>query len=133
MLNQLLQPFQIGDIYISLTETNPASKFGGVWEKIEDTFLLASSDRYSVGSTGGEAEHTLTITEMPSHTHEFKGMNVAPSNGGTLTPVIGSASDAIVFDQQNRWNYKRNLNTGDSQAHNNMPPYLAVYMYKKVA
>lgn len=125
MLNQLLQPFQIGDIYISLTETNPASKFGGVWEKIEDAFLLASSDRYSVGSTGGEAEHTLTVSEMPSHNHiqPSRDTNMAESGVNIGLELMGNSSTK-------GWPSK---STGGSQAHNNMPPYLAVYMYKKVA
>lgn len=55
----------IGEIYITLSDENPSVKFGGIWEQIKDTFLLASGDVYNVGSIGGEATHTLTIDEMP--------------------------------------------------------------------
>ena len=61
--------FPIGSIYLSVNSTSPASLFGGTWEKIKDKFLLASGDTYSAGATGGEATHTLTIEEMPSHSH----------------------------------------------------------------
>lgn len=147
MLNQLLQPFQVGDIYISLIETNPSSKFGGVWEKIEDAFLLGASNTYGIGTKGGSsshthstANHTLTVNEIPSHYHNvYSGYG----SGG------GYGQDALQFCQDLvRGNHTAGSggvqfinNTGGSGAHNhgntgytsNIPPYLAVYMYKKVA
>ena len=61
--------YPIGSIYMSINETNPSELFGGEWEQIQDRFLLASGSTYSAGATGGEATHTLTENEMPSHTH----------------------------------------------------------------
>lgn len=61
--------FPIGSIYLSVNSTSPASLFGGTWEKIKDKFLLSSGDTYTNGAIGGEATHTLTIEEMPSHVH----------------------------------------------------------------
>ena len=115
--------YPVGAIYISADSTNPGTLFGGVWQKIEDRFLLASGDNYSAGTTGGEATHTLTTQEMPSHNHGIK-MN-APTNFGG-----GSSGWAYVNSSDvHKWTEA----TGGGQAHNNMPPYLAVYVWKRVS
>ena len=72
-INNLLNNiYPIGSIYISIDETAPNLIFGGVWEKIKDTFLLASGENYINGEVGGEAEHTLTTDELPSHNHKHR-------------------------------------------------------------
>ena len=63
----------IGSIVIRTDNINPSTIYGGTWEQIEDTFLLACGSRYNNGATGGEFTHTLTVEEMPSHTHTFTG------------------------------------------------------------
>ena len=114
--------YPVGSIYMSVNSTSPASLFGGTWERIKDRFLLASGDTYSAGSTGGEAQHTLTVDEMPSHDH---GPTVILSypNGSQTANNWGSGKDVS----------KANVTTGGSQPHNNMPPYLAVYVWRRVA
>ena len=106
-----------------MNRINPSTLFGGTWEQIKDTFLLSAGDNYTGGSTGCEAEHTLTVDEMPSHKH--------------VAPVYKSGST----DFQSGLNYSSGGSTnssfvqatGGSQAHNNMPPYLTVYMWKRIA
>ena len=66
-LNNKIYP--VGSIYISVNSTSPASLFGGTWEQLKDRFLLSAGNTYTAGSTGGEANHTLTVDEMPSHSH----------------------------------------------------------------
>lgn len=56
---------------MSLEPTDPATLFGGTWERIQGRFLLAASDEYEAGSSGGEATHKLTVSEMPSHGHNY--------------------------------------------------------------
>lgn len=63
--------YPIGSIYLSVNSTSPQQLFGGEWEQIKDKFLLSAGDTYSGGSEGGEAEHILTIDEMPSHNHNL--------------------------------------------------------------
>ena len=70
--------YPIGAIYMSVTNHNPSSIFGGTWERIKDKFLLCAGDSYSAGSTGGSVNHyhstgnhTLTINQIPSHTHTY--------------------------------------------------------------
>ena len=117
--------YPIGSIYISVNSVSPEILFGGTWEQLKDRFLLGAGDTYAVETTGGEATHTLTVDEMPSHSHNFYTVTKALSAGEnfsrlTVSTTGQSTSDIIA-------------NTGGGVAHNNMPPYLAVYMWKRVA
>ena len=117
--------YPVGSIYLSVNDTSPAELFGGTWEQIKDAFLLGAGGTYEAGSTGGEAQHTLTVEEMPSHKHSWKGKaagSLAQSGPGYRFAVEG-------IDE---WNTQILL-TGGGQPHNNMPPYLAVYMWKRIA
>ena len=127
--------YPIGSIYISVSSTfNPATAFGGTWERIEDTFLLAAGSTYAGGSTGGNTNHTLTINEMPSHTHKM-GAGKWNGNAGSLT---GNASNMLFgpYDYGTQATGSKNDNTestGGGQAFSIMPPYLAVYVWKRTA
>ena len=130
--------YPIGSIYMSVNSTSPQILFGGTWEQIEDKFLLASGSTYSAGSTGGEATHTLTENEMPSHTHT---QNEHSHTIGSLVRynITGKGVAAVGDGYGNTNNYKTgsttatNQNTGGGQAHNNMPPYLTVNVWKRTA
>ena len=117
--------YPIGSIYISVNNTNPGTLFGGTWEQIQDTFLLSAGSTYTAGATGGEATHTLTVDEMPSHTHIASGYrgSYAASGNNRNTPVAWNSSS--------RTGQYTSSSTGEGQAHNNMPPYLVVYMWKR--
>lgn len=115
--------YPVGSIYLSMNNTNPESLFGGTWEQLKDRFLLASGDTYEAGTTGGEAEHTLTVEEMPSHNHYISGYS---NNFGTnhyYNLVSGS----------NNYGSTSTGSTGGGKAHNNMPPYLVVNMWKRIS
>ena len=123
--------YPVGSIYMSVNNTSPANLFGGKWEQIKDRFLLSAGNTYSAGKTGGEATHTLTINEMPSHRHQLTDNGEGPG----LYPNWGTNSGWGVPSQQLNGNggiVDSDL-TGGGQAHNNMPPYLAVYMWKRTA
>ncbi len=124
-LNSKIYP--VGAIYMSSVSTSPASLFGGTWEQLEDRFLLAAGTNYSAGATGGEAAHTLSIDEMPSHSHTNSGWIYAPN--------LETQGNAIQVQMQEVWTGRQVYtgNAGNSQPHNNMPPYLVVYMWKRVA
>lgn len=131
----------IGFIYMSMVDENPAKWFGGTWEKIEERFLLGASSSYPVGSTGGEAIHTLTLSEMPEHSHAPHDWSMVVNKGGDeMTADIGAqtvrgSSTAIVPNIRATKNDDNNTThaAGGSQPHNNMPPYLAVYMWQRVS
>lgn len=124
---QLVYP--VGAIYMSTVATNPSTLFGfGTWERIQDTFLLAAGSTYSAGSTGGEATHTLTNSEIPSHNHAIFYPNAGAGNDYAPIgyPDVGSKSTYWAVGSYTG-------DVGGGQAHNNMPPYLAVYVWKRTA
>ena len=137
--------YPVGSIYMSVNDTDPSLLFHGTWERIKDRFLLASGDTYSAGSTGGEAQHTLTVGEMPNHSHGVsvrvqghdgwdsytslhygvmfqKGQDATGYHGPNYT-----AHSAVVTADANTYS------SGGSKPHNNMPPYMSVYMWKRIA
>lgn len=117
--------YPVGSIYLSVTDANPAALFGGTWERIGGRFLLGADSTYAAGSTGGEAAHTLTVDEMPKHNHEIDNLNAS-----------GNATPFMTVQAQDKKGYGGNVQTmyaGGGKAHNNMPPYLAVYMWKRTA
>ena len=63
-------PFPIGYIYMASTSTSPASTFGGTWNAITDGRLWSPSNSYNV--TSGSWTHTLTVNEMPTHSHSLQ-------------------------------------------------------------
>lgn len=129
--------YPIGSIYISVNSTNPSTYFGGSWTQIKDRFLLACGSSYSNGSTGGEANHTLTVNEMPSHGHDLV-YGSRDSSSGLVISYAGSGYSSLSVEN---WAWRNSgvrqniyaRNEGGGQAHNNMPPYLAVYVWKRVS
>lgn len=123
--------YPIGSIYMSINGTSPATLFGGTWEAIQGKFLLgAYGNTYKAGSTGGEATHTLTVNEMPKHTHSmYSGNSGAPE---AWEPDGGSYLVNSVTQDKHTWWASLGMNyAGGGAEHNNMPPYLAVYIWKR--
>lgn len=119
--------YPVGSIYISVNSTNPSNYFGGTWERIKGKFLLAADDNiYKLGDTGGEAKHKLTKEELPKI--DINTAYAVPSTSGgdgtglQFGKTNGNSNNVLV----------KNVNYGD-KAHNNMPPYLVVYIWKRVA
>lgn len=133
--------YPVGAIYISVNSTSPQTLFGGTWQQISDTFLLAAGSTYSAGSTGGEATHVLTANEMPSHSHDRinSGGNADWPLGNTVglgtqtTTSYATEVGVTASSTSKARSLYRTSNTGGGAAHNNMPPYLSVYMWKRTA
>lgn len=118
--------YPVGSIYLTTASTNPATLFGGTWERIKDTFLLAAGGSYGLGETGGEATHTLTTAELPSHRHSGNAVPVAYNPDG-----YNAMRSATLTQQGTQLSYTEYA--GGGAAHNNMPPYLAVNVWKRTA
>ena len=138
--------YPVGSFYISAKSTNPATLFGGTWEQIQGRFLLGRSSSYPVGSMGGEATHTLTASEIPFHNHaigqEGNTSLVLPtdvavddsSHSQYVTTLEGGRSG--WYKSSVAWGgaiVTRNQTEPYGQPHNNMPPYLSVYIWKRTA
>lgn len=193
--------YPVGSIYMSVAAVNPSTLFGGTWEAITGKFLLSTSSSHALGTTGGEETHTLTKSEMPSHTHTgpshthsvgshthtlsghthsipslsgtaasagshshtIYGTSLVYQSGGTTaatynntgytgTVPSGGAHTHSVSTNASTTGSGGSGNTGGSSsfntgsagtgntgsagsgsAHNNMPPFLAVNMWKRTA
>lgn len=152
--------YPVGSIYMSVNSTSPQTLFGGKWEQIEDKFLLASGSTYSAGSTGGSATVSLTESQMPRHTHiqnshnhtqnphthEFPHYYSAGTetlyssswNNQKATTQVGAVRNATATNKEATATNKYTGGTGSSEsasdgsAHENMPPYLTVYVWKRI-
>lgn len=114
--------YPVGSIYTNINNVEPSTLFGGTWEQIKDRFLLSAGDTYEAGTTGGEAEHTLTINEMPEHNHGLAVSGGSSSKWGASSVQGNTQTDEYAVSS-----------TGQNQPHNNMPPYLTVYMWRRTA
>ena len=124
--------YPVGSIYMSANNVNPGVLFGGSWEQIQDKFLLAAGSTYAGGTTGGEAEHELTWDEMPKHSHVV--INEANKSAMTMQwssnlDISGGSQGGVWVDMNGSGDLFATHNAGSSSKHNNMPPYLTVYMW----
>lgn len=145
--------FPVGYIYMSMVDENPAKWFGGTWERLKGRFLIgagavtdtnsntrfgsigAEEPDFSSGETGGQYFHKLNVDEMPEHSHTgnyYNGQNMSPNDGGS------NPDSGYHYNWENGGSNSQNgfmfvASTGGNQPHNNMPPYLAVYMWQRTA
>ena len=149
-LGDPLSNYPVGSIYMSVNSTSPSSLFGGTWEAMPAGRVLlaqgsASWGTYNAGSTGGEATHQLTVGEMPSHNHSASsnwtgehthGIQAQAQNGAdNYISYYESVRNLRTFYTNSAGGHSHTItinNNGSSQAHNNMPPFLSVYMWKRI-
>ena len=129
-------PYPVGSIYMSANSTSPASLFGGTWEQLKDRFLLGAGSTYSNGSTGGSATVTLDNTQIPNHSHKIARGDTAA--GSTEFPansisILNSACQVMSAAGKRYISLTGTNATNGGGSHNNMPPYLTVYMWKRVS
>lgn len=172
------QIYPVGSIYMSVNSTDPGTLFGGQWQRLTDTFLLAAGTTYAADdgthttATGGAAEVKLSESETPvrdhkhgftnptyevgKHQHQILNSAVMYNNGSSITTRMATSGSGTKISLNTNLGYKtldsdafnatkkadgavnsRTYNTNDSAsnvtAHNNMPPYLPVYMWKRTA
>lgn len=148
--------YPVGSIYMSVNSTSPGTLFGGTWSQLQNRFLLGAGSSYTAGNTGGASTVTLTTSQIPSHTHTFTGSSATTSSDSHTHTVpntkgdnsgsgnkceswaSASASGRTVTTSSDSHTHTltakgTNSSTGGGGSHNNMPPYLVVYMWKRTA
>lgn len=114
--------YPVGSVYISYSHNNPADMFGGTWVRIENAFLWGVDDKGTIGTTGGEKTHALTVNELPKHTH---GSVYSGNASGTKNySWLASGGSNMAYGT---------IETGGGTAHNNMPPYVQVSIWRRTA
>lgn len=154
--------YPVGSIYMNVAVVNPETLFGGSWTEIKSGFLFSSinDEEYPLGYVGGEAKHKLLINEMPAHNHEANGSATISTskeltgeiyceidangttgvlgNGivsrGSTQKCSGTAGTINVGAIKIDATHSHTINSnGGGAEHNNMPPYLVVKMWKRIA
>lgn len=158
--NLLNKTYPVGSIYMSVNSTDPSTLFGGTWERLKGRFLIGagavadtnSNTRFgslgaekpdiASGETGGEYYHQLNATEMPEHNHDTNDWTiVANKNAVRISTNFGAKCLSTTESTNMVPNIKATKNedgnrtglAGGDGKHNNMPPYLAVFMWKRTA
>ena len=122
--------YPVGAVYLSFAPQSPAERFGGEWEQLRERFLLAASETILPGDTGGEAQHTLTLSELPAHSHKIANVK---HEGVSADTLYGNYPVRLVGDKASNWGAQSVNAAGGDAPHNNMPPYVAVYMWRRTA
>ena len=147
--------YPVGSVYMSLRDADPALLFGGQWAKIEGKFLLGADASRSAGTMGGAESHTLTAAQMPVHSHRVRGdtdaanvghdhaiPNIRTGQSGEYgayaeTWGTGSGSRDLYTDHTDITHIHRvditSQTAGSGQAFSLLPPYMAVYMWRRTA
>ena len=136
--NQLLEKiYPVGSIYISANRVSPQQFLGGVWEPfaygrtlvgVDDSESSPDMDFAEPLKTGGEKAHQLTIKEMPSHRHLIHGRIDRNQGSGTIFREIYNYNETGGTE-----NNVESFATGGNKAHNNMQPYITVYMWRRIS
>ncbi len=155
--------YPVGSVYMSVNSTNPKYLFGGTWVQLKNKFLLGAGSTYQVNAAGesytgtqqdgGAATHTLTVAQMPnhshtgstssggSHTHPIRYKALTANDGGYVVlrrthaddSYDGTDGDSANSAGAHLHTFTTDTMTEVGQAHNNLPPYLVVYMWKRTA
>lgn len=153
-----LLAYPVGSIYMSMSATNPAELFGGTWEQIAQGRCLIGagtgtdsrreSKTFTAGATGGEYNHVLTVGEMPSHNHNASSSSTGDhyhvwytgpygsSQNSASANAYGVGADSVSHNTLSAGSHSHTItigSNGSGSAHNNLPPYMGLYVWKRTA
>ena len=154
----MLKVYPVGSIYLAYNDTDPGTLFGGTWTRIESRFLWAKGTSDIIGNVGGESTHKLTSAESgqknlgsittgnenQAHNHTINTGGYTYPNGSSPGAFSTATSDSTLtkdtygytYMTSESANHTHSFSIGGqnaSQSHNNIPPYLAVNMWKRTA
>ena len=141
----LLNEFPIGTVLITVTNSNPSNFTAGTWVSFGTGKTIvgvdtADTDFNTVEKTGGEKTHTLNVNELPSHTHEiwlnYKGNNTSGNSTYPYDNSFGVSNQVAYVSSAHIDTGGQPKNTsfqGGTEPHNNLQPYITVYMWKRTA
>ena len=148
----LLSVYPVGSYYLSDDSASPASLFGGTWEQIKDRFLVGAGGTYAINTTGGAAththttgNHTLTLSEIPSHAHQTlvwhaRNRNGYPNGSSDTGNGVGGSGNYNEGYWRGSNDYKEEStfrggdsahNHGSTGSANSLPLYKAIYIWRR--
>lgn len=126
--------YPIGSIYMSVNSTSPETLFGGEWVTWgQGKFPIGVDPSDETGHwdgaemTGGQQEITLDVKNIPPHTHQIcahTDVGMTPSGGSQYYPMM---ADLNFLNQSLLIGY-----TGEAESFDITPPFISVYMWKRV-
>lgn len=133
--SNFLAAYPVGALFFTTVSTNPGTLYGGTWAawgggRTPVGVNTADTDFNTVEKTGGEKTHTLTIEEMPSHTHDIKMRRNEDYSKVFLSDYYGDPAGGTGFQMEIQMNMYVPY-TGGGQAHNNLQPYITCYIWKR--
>jgi hypothetical protein len=133
--------FPVGTILMTTENVNPSTYIGGTWVALNDVFLFAASETHPAGETGGSETVALKTAQMPRHNHFVINMSKGTTSPDYLHTVARSDFEHSQWENARyqlygvdaEANSGKSSYVGSGAAHDNMPPYLTVYMWKRTA
>jgi hypothetical protein len=110
----------VGSVYLSFNATDPSTLFGGTWQRLKDTFLLANGDQFAPNTTGGNATKTIGVENMPSHNHTVSSSgnhthSATTSASGSHSHTRGTMNITGTYDfayDYNQTSHRNNFCSG---------------------
>lgn len=143
--------YPVGSIYMSVNSVNPSTLFGGTWEKIEDRFLVATGTTFNLGQSGGSKDAVVvshTHTQV-AHRHDYESDEIGKpyklwgtkSGSSELGGNVSGSVKYYAATKNNDYKWLNSMsseqptinNSGVDGTDKNLPPYLAVNMWKRTA
>lgn len=127
---KLLYP--IGSIYMSIQDTNPSVFFGGTWEQIKDVFLLSAGDTYNAGTSGGSSNLQANLEVFSTGGNAYVDIDKiqgSPYKQPKRVTILGNSTETSISE-----NGQSSVSVqGIQDSSSCLPPYLAVYVWKRTA
>lgn len=121
--------YPIGSIFQSMKATDPSKIMGGTWERIKGKVLVGVDEAdadFAAGKTGGDKTHKLTIDEMPNHSHS---LGIHRGGNPTVSQMLGK--NGYLWGEISTG--KNSSFVGGGKPHNNLPPYVSIYIWLRTA
>lgn len=142
-----LSAYPVGSIYMSTSSTSPASLFGGSQTRIQNQFLLAAGSGYSAGSTGGSTTHSHNYgirynafyatfvgdDTTAIRTLTYSGTSETGYKDSIWVQDVSTKRNSGLSSGSTSTSSASYLNRATTSGNSNMPPYLAVYVWKRTA
>jgi hypothetical protein len=121
--------YPVGSIYMSVNATDPSTLFGGEWERIQDRFLLAAGSAHTAGTTGGNSSHQHVAPIGYNTSNQWLGISFAQGDG----TVNVNGAFAFYGNAMSTNSGAANWRLAKTDSASNIPPYLAVYVWQRIA